>query len=583
MGFGQPFGLLYLLTTSSSRRFSPLLLALLSLLLLLLPFVLLRQHSYFIIDDNLDADVSVYYLLNRFRVALDFRPATVVPSVMNGLPRNAMRTGLCITNVPFALLPVWAAYITNEVLVRVAGLLGMYCLLVGPWRLGRQRGVAAALALAWATLPAYPIYGVTVLGQPALLLAFLALRRGPARWWHWLLIGLFACWSTFAFVGVFALLVLGGLLVWDWRRTRQLNWRMATGIGVLGLASVVAEWPVFYSLLIGRQFVPHRIEFDFSKLAPLGWKAGVRGVVQYFLFGQYHAGRFLRVSAPLAVAVAVARGPATQRGTMLRRFAPWLAALGALALLGGLYPQLTAWLKTHWSSVGMFNAARFYFFGPLLFFLLLALALSDLPRRWQVALVTLQLLVGLGMNVEWVKNVQALAGYTRLHDPSYEAYTAPALFQQIRQTISQQTGLTPSQYRVACLGMAPSVAQLNDFYTLDSYQNYYPLAYKRQFRPLIAGELAKSPELRNYYDAWGNRCFLFSAELGRDFQVGAYQNRVVQDFAFNARAFRQLGGRYVLSGVRLATPGRSGLRLVQVFAQPGAYWRVWLYSVDLDE
>lgn len=567
-------------TTTTPRRFSPLLLALFSLLLLLLPFALLRQHSYFTIDDSLDSDVSVYYLLNKFRVALDFRPETVVPSVMNGLPRNAMRTGICITNISYALLPTWAAYITNQVLVRLAGLLGMYGLLLGPWKLGRQRGLAAALALAWATLPAYTIFGATVLGQPALLLAFLELRRGAARWWHWLLIVLFAGWSTFAFIGPFALLALGGLLLWDWWHTRQLNWRLAAGMVVLVLASVIAEWPIFYSLLIAKQFVPHRLEFDFSRLAPLGWKAGLRGVTQYFVFGQYHASRFLRVSALLAVAVAVLRVPAGQRILVLRRFVPWLLVLAALALIGGLYPQVMAWVKLHWPSISVFNAGRFYFLGPLLFFLLLALAVRDLPRRWQVALVGFQLLIGLGMNTEWVNNLRILAGKARPHDPSYEAYEAPALFQEIQQHIRHQNGLLPSQYRVACLGMAPGVAQLNDFYTLDSYQNYYPLAYKRQFRPIIAGELAKSQELSNYYDAWGSRCYLFSAELGRDFQVGAYQQRVVQDFAFDMAAFREMGGQYVLSAAQLATPKRSGLRLVGVFARPDAYWRIWLYEID---
>jgi hypothetical protein len=562
------------------RRFSPLLLALLSLLLLLLPFALLRQHSYFTIDDSLDSDVSVYYLLNKFRVALDFRPTTVIPSVMNGLPRNAMRTGICLTNVPYAVLPVWAAYITNQVLVRLAGLLGMYALLIGPWKMSRQRGLAAALALAWATLPAYTIFGATILGQPALLLAFLELRRGAARWWHWLLIMLFAGWSTFAFIGPFALLALGAWFLWDWWRTRQFNWYFAAGIVVLVLASVVAEWPIFYSLLFAKQFVPNRLEFDFGRLSPLGWKAGVRGVTRYFLFGQYHASQFLYVSAWVAVAVAVWRVPAGQRAVVVRRFVPWLVLLVLLALIGGLYPQVMHWLKMHWPPISVLNAGRFYFLGPLVFFLLLALAVRDLPSRWQVGVVGLQLVIGLAMNTEWTNNLRALAGQARPHDPSYEAYEAPALFQEIQQYIRQQNGLVPSQYRVACLGMAPGVAQLNDFYTLDSYQNYYPLAYKRQFRPVIAGELTKNQALRDYYDAWGNRCYLLSAELGRDFQVGAYQQRVVQDFAFDVAAFRQMGGQYVLSAAQLATPKRSGLRLVRVFERPDAYWRIWLYEVD---
>jgi len=61
--------------------------------------------------------------------------------------------------------------------------------------------------------------------------------------------------------------------------------------------------------------------------------------------------------------------------------------------------------------------------------------------------------------------------------------------------------------------------------------------------------------------------------------VGAKPQRVVRNFAFNATAFQQLGGRYVLSAAQLATPVRSDLRLVGAFGQPSVYWRIWLYEV----
>ena len=557
----------------------PLWLALAGLLLLLLPFALLRQHSYLLIDDNLDADLSAYYLLIKHHVALDYRATATVPAVMNGLPRSTLWTGLSVTAGAFALLhQPWAAYLAHQALARLAGLLGMYALLCGPLLLGQRRGLAAALALAWATIPTYTIFGTTVLGQPALLLAFLALRRGPARWWPWLVVAGFAFWSTFALVGPFVLVVLGGGLLWDWHRTRQLNRRVAAGIVLLLGAYVVVEWPVFYTLLVARPFVPHRVEFDLARLAPLSWRAGLRSTVQFLVWGQYHAGKFLRVSAVLAVAGAVACAPAGGRGAVLRQLAPWLLALLGLALVGGFYPQLAGWAQARWAGAGVFNAGRFYFLAPLVYFLLLALAVRALPRPWPAAAVGLQLLAGLAANPECVNNLRALAGQARPHDPSYAAYVAPALFGRVQATIWQQTGLRPWQYRVACLGMAPGVAQLNDFYTLDSYQNYYSLAYKHRFRRIVAAELAKDPALAAYFDAWGNRCYVFSAELGRDFQVGAYQRRRVQHFAFDTAAFRGLGGRYLLSAAELAAPGRSGLRLVQVFEQPGAYWRIWLYE-----
>jgi hypothetical protein len=193
-------------------------------------------------------------------------------------------------------------------------------------------------------------------------------------------------------------------------------------------------------------------------------------------------------------------------------------------------------------------------------------------------LVALQLIPTLAANPEFTNNLRALAGRPKADAPGYAAYVAPGLLRQAQALIQARTGQPPAAYRVACLGLPPAVAQLNGFYTLDSYQTLYPLAYKHAFRPLIAGELAKSPELATYFDAWGNRCYLFSAELGRNFLVGKQPVRTVQHWAFDAAAFRRLGGRYVLSAVRLAQPQESGLRLLGVFDDSGAFWRLHLYE-----
>ncbi|MBD2715144.1 hypothetical protein KBK19_08865 [Microvirga sp. STR05] len=565
---------------TDSPRFSPLLLALLGLLLFLLPYGILLAHSYVTIDDNLDAELNIPYLLVHHGIIFDYQASATVPAIMDGLPRNALRSGLNAGMGLFALFPPWAAYLVQQALVRLLGLLGMYALLRQELlQAPRAKPVAAAIALCWAVLPLYAVYGLSVAGQPALLLAFLALRRRAARWWHWVIIVGFPLWSMFVFVGPFVLAALGGLWLRDWWRARRPNWVFLLGVFLLLSVYLLVEWPLFYSLLVARQFVPHRLEFDLAQLTPLGLKAGLRSAGQFFLMGQYHASRFLRVAVLLAIAVAVVLAPAGQRAVRWRRLLPWLLGLAGLALFSGFYPQLVALGQNRLPLLGVFNFGRFHFLAPLLWFWLLALALRYLSGRWQAVVVALQLLVGLGMNMEWLNNMRELAGRPDPHEPNYTAYVALDLFQLVQQTIRQESGLLPEQYRVACLGLPPAVAQLNNFYTLDSYQNNYPLAYKHRFRPIIAGELAKSPELRRYFDAWGNRCYLFSAELGKDFRVGAFQQRVVQDFAFDTAAFRRLGGRYVLSAAKLATPDQSGLQLAGVFEQPAAYWRIWLYKL----
>ncbi|TGE24635.1 hypothetical protein E5K00_05315 [Hymenobacter aquaticus] len=561
------------------RLLPPLGWALLALLLFLLPFLLLREQSYVTIDDNLDAELSIPYLLTRHHVALDYRPEAVVPAIMNGLPRNALRPGLSLTVLLFGLLEPLPAYLVQQALVRVLALLGMYVLL-RRHLLPARRPLAAALSLAWAVLPFYSMYGLTVLGQPWLLHAFLNLRRGSARWPDWLLIAAFPLWSMFVFVGPFVVAGIGALLLADVVRGRRWSWPVVGGLGLLVAMYLVVEYPLFYSLLLARQFVPHRLEFDLSQLSPQGVGVGLKATAQYFFMGQYHASRFFHGVILLAIAAACCwpgGSGRAYRGTLLGL----LGVLVAVALFCGFYPQLVGQVQEAVPALRTFNLSRFHFLTPLLWFVLLAWSLQALPQpKLVMALVVMQLMVGLAMNTEWVNNLRQLAGRLPATEPSYHAYVAPGLFAQVRQVIERQTGLVPARYRVACLGLPPAVAQLNGFYTLDSYQNNYPLPYKHAFRPLIAGELAKSPPLRAYFDAWGNRCYLFSAELGKNFRVGAFPGRVVQDFAFNAAAFRHLGGRYVLAAARLAQPARSGLVLRHDFSARNAYWHLYLYEVQ---
>ncbi|MDO7853457.1 DUF6044 family protein [Hymenobacter sp. CA1UV-4] len=557
-------------------------LALLGLALFLLPFLLLQSHSYLTIHDNLDTEIGSPYLLNKFRVVFDYRPTTVIPSIMNGLPRNALRSGLNPTVWLFGVLP-WAAYLVNQALVRLLGLLGMWALLRARWLPEPgQRGLAAGLALAWATLPIYSIYGLTVLGQPALLLAVLRLRDGRGRWWDWLLVAAFPVWTFFVFVGPFIGGALAGLALYDfWHGRRAAALRVALATGLLMAMYVVVEWPLFYSLLVAQQFISHRVEHDLLRQTQMGLLPGLRQSLNFLVLGQYHSSQFFRGAVALAVLAALAWAPGGWR-VAARRLAPWLLDILGVSIFCGFVLQGVALVQHQLPLLHAFNLTRLGFLLPLACFGVLALGLRLLPiqRRLVAAgIVAVQLLIGLLMNTEWTNNLRELAGRPKKGQPNYAQYMAKPLFTSIKQHLAQRTGLPPSGYRVGCLGFAPAVAQLNDFYTLDSNQNNYPLAYKHQFRPLIAGELAKDAALRTYFDAWGNRCFFFAHELGRNFLVPAAPVRTVQDWALNAAAFKQLGGRFILSAARLAHPARSGLRPVADFAHPDSYWHIYVYEV----
>jgi len=231
-----------------------------------------------------------------------------------------------------------------------------------------------------------------------------------------------------------------------------------------------------------------------------------------------------------------------------------------------------------------FNGTRFYFLLPLLWMLLLAVSVQELQRkRWGLfagwTLLIIQAIVLLKFNTEYANNVKLLA-HRQVYEPSFKRFFAQDLFMQMDQYI----GKPKQSYRVVSVGMFPAVPQFNGFYTLDSYQNNYPLSYKLQFRKIIAKELDKDEFLKNYFDGWGNRCYIFSSELGQNAMCFSGAHIVLHNLQLDTKQLRAMGCRYVISAVLIENSGDNGLTLEKEFYSRDSFWHIYLYSLqDADD
>lgn len=50
---------------------------------------------------------------------------------------------------------------------------------------------------------------------------------------------------------------------------------------------------------------------------------------------------------------------------------------------------------------------------------------------------------------------------------------------------------------------------MNNINVIDGYHTLYQLSYKKKFRKIIETELDQSKKLKDYFDNWGNRAYLF--------------------------------------------------------------------------
>jgi hypothetical protein len=354
-----------------------------------------------------------------------------------------------ITRWIFELLPSFWAYQVNSVLVRLIGAIGMYLLFRNKW-----------LAVTWAMLPIYSIYGLTVMGQP--LLFWFLLRKKDA--WTVAYLILFALWSHFALIGPFiipAILVVG----WHQKVTRYIEFAI-----LLGVLYLAINWQMIDSFLFGEP--SHRSEW-----VRMNWSIPmtIRRFVRSVTLGQHHAAQLFAL-------------PVIVWGVLKKK--PLAFLIIGIFFFSAVY---------HWIARGVdisilttFQFDRWYMLVPLMVFTLV-------HQSRQFMFIATVCVLSIGLNKEFVRNLIPT-------ETTFREYYDQESFDQIKQVVSEPVG---------CIGFPPAIAQYNGLKTVGEYRSSYPLSKKEEMREVIKDEIARNPELNRHFEDWGNQRYMFSSELWR--------------------------------------------------------------------
>ena len=558
----------------AKRRLIVLLVALFTAVAYFTPFLVLGSNSYINIHDTLDGEfVNNYLLATTSGISKD----GLIPNVMNGLPATALPSRFNVTILLFYVFsPAWA-YIVNLVLVHLIALGGMFLLLRKHFLTKDEDYLlAGAVSVCFFLVPYYSTYGLSVAGQPLLAYAFLNIRSGEGSRRDYLIVLLFPLWSVIALTLPFIVTMLLAIFIVDCVCTRTFNVPFLLATMMLTAAYIAVQSKLIHSILGANAWVSHRSVWN--RWTDLNLHSNVKRSVQMLFTTQYHTGAFWTLPIIIAAALAFASLIASKRDSGVLVFLA--SAVALICIEFGFFDWLVKWFEWMMPRLHAFNGTRFYFLLPLMWMLLLAVSVQELQRyKWSLyagwALLIIQSLVLLKFNTEYLNNVRLLAGH-KVYEPSFNRFFAQDLFSQIDHYI----GKPRESYRVASVGMFPAVPQFNGFYTLDSYQNNYPLSYKLQFRKIIAKELDKDVFLRHYYDDWGNRCYIFSSELGQNAMCYSGAHIVLHHLQLDTQQLRAMGCRYVISAVLIENSAENGLKLEKEFYSPNSFWHIFLYSVS---
>ena len=343
-----------------------------------------------------------------------------------------------------------------------------------------------------------------------------------------------------------------------------------TGILLLFFSYVLANYLTIKNFLF-NDIVSHRTE----------WHGNVNGFQESFntifdtiFYGQYHSSTIFGLPVLLLGIYLVFRGV-----DHWKRIGLIMLSIIAISVFHGLYRCISVPLEEHLHILTSFQFSRFTILLPFLYYLLLLKCYSLFYEIKKLLIIIT--LIFLSVNLYFNNEIKYNAAQIILPKTNLVMTFSKFYAEDVFQKISQYIDLPKEEYRVVSLGLHPSIAQFNGFYTLDSYQNNYPLSYKNKFRTIIDEELNKDEALRNYFVNWGNRCYLFSHELRETCGSICYKESMVSvnELNIDTKVLKQMGCMYILSTVRILNAEALNIKFEKQFETSTSPFEIYLYRL----
>ncbi|MFD2217159.1 MULTISPECIES: DUF6044 family protein [Metabacillus] len=534
--------------------------------LYLSPLFLLGENAHIRVHDNLDSNLAWYKVLSESGQMLGSSEAKI-PQVINGLPRNAYGTEFSLIVWLYAIFPTMVAYALSQTITRVFAFIGMYLLLKDHFLKRKEYTlINVGVALAFALTPFWPSGMLSTLGMPLALWAFLHIRNGKRTWKQFLVLTLLPLYSSIVLGFFFFLFGMGVFWLVDFIRGKRNYYFLLALIYMTGMFLVV-EYRLVYSFLFDDE--PNsRDEYFHARLSL--WRV-IRLTFKNFVLGHTHVmtvhGIFILTVTIISLYIVITKKLWKEERVFLFLFILnfALSTWYAFWFYKGWLP-----LTKRFHVMDTFNFARFHFLRPLVIYVGFALGLKiiwNYRKSWKpyaFFFIIAQIVLLLGFNDEVIYHKK----------PSVKEFYSESLFKEIKSYI----GLPQNSYRIASIGIHPAIPQYNGFYTLDTYNNFYPLSYKYEFREIIEKELEKNKTIRTYFDEWGGRCYIFTDELGKHYMFKKNSKKTLKNLELNMEAFKDLGGSFIFSAVPIENASENNLVLEKTFQSESSVWKIYLYK-----
>lgn len=598
-------------------------------------FFVYGERSYIGVHDNMDLFLAQFQMLKN--TGSFWKHGVDVP-FLGGVSRNDLPSEFSLYSLLYMLFPTYIAYILGLLGKMLLGMFSFWLLareLLGD-RYLRVRPIVFMTGLCYGALWVFPAFGFAFASIPLCVYILIRIYRGQKAvgWWYPALFA-YPLVSYFSYHGIFILGYLALFVLWlfgrlVYRRSRsrhdevqgsaegtalsdardghsgvqtaaqgsvrgedgRIVLRMLLALLVLAAGYVACEYRLFGQMLFSDE-VTIRSSIVNASLSPAEVFAEIW---QVFREGIFHADSVHgKVVVPVcALYFVINNGCYVLKREWKRMFRdPFnlimlfivfnCAVYGLYdfeplrSLVEKLIPPLEGW---------QFN--RTIFFNPFLWYAALFVVLCKLYEGglWRVwlangiaclALLAVILTPNRYNDLYHTCYNRAYEYYhgTEVDELSYEQFYAEDLFAKIKADIGYQGEWA------AAYGFHPAVLEYNGIATLDGYLGFYSQRYKEAFREIIAPALERVEATRIYYDDWGARAYLYS---GTDLSIVSATKTVYATddrIYIDGEAFRDLGGEYLFSRIKLSNAEEVGLSPVGEYTAEDGSMSVYVYHTRM--
>lgn len=489
------------------------------------------NNSYFFEHDFLDHMFVLYKLRGENPYFFDY--SATLFGVLGSIPLSALGiSDFSLDANLYVLFDAPIAAVLNEFISRNIALLGMYIFLQKLIPKPANKYVVLAPPLLFAMLPYYPNFALTVAFLPIIAYVVLVSFSERLSFLRIALLVIVSLFGNFTYGGFAILVVICVLfLIQIVKRNFLCSIRLLSIFLVLAAGYLVGISRILF-LKFATDFNSHRISwrpntdnwFDPAQVPKL-----LNELISILFRGHYHfpSGQsvFTNLFIPgmpllilvifLATRVTSLVHKSTNLSAEFRDSRLVSYMLGAIFCISLFYSSEASGF-THFEHLTQepFQFKRVAILLPFFWCVLAALLLNSSEKFFsKIALLSFIFVLAqisvsnIGIQQQIFKLAGIQSNYLTINEFSdSEAYLK----------LAQKLGRQPSDIRVLSFELDPMIATLNGYTALDGYVYNYPLEYKYSFREVIAGELAADRDLREYYDNWGSRVYLFHRNLPAD-------------------------------------------------------------------